>query len=158
MHSHECWMGFSGFLQHSPPALNSSSIILFKLLIGIAIGRGSDLNGSTLSKPYRIRDCSHMSTYRFGPSETRYLLCHNNIIICRPRYQMYLYDIINGYLFLIQMGNHELHSQSNTEAYTSTKQTVKVVFQESMNTLQYLSIIYKEVFLSFGVLHHRSQS
>ena len=105
-----------------------------------------------------VRACPYMSTYRFGPSETRYLLCHNNIIICRPRYQMYLYDIINGYLFLIQMGNHELHSQSNTEAYTSTKQTVKVVFQESMNTLQYLSIIYKEVFLSFGVLHHRSQS
>ena len=53
------------------------------------------------SNSFLIRDCSHMSTYRFGPSETRYLLCHNNIIICRPRYQMYLYDIINGYLFLI---------------------------------------------------------
>ena len=48
-----------------------------------------------------LRACPYMSTYRFGPSETRYLLCHNNIIIWRPRYLMYLYDIINGYEFHI---------------------------------------------------------
>ena len=29
----------------------------------------------TYSTP-NVRACSHMSTYRFGPSETRYLLCH----------------------------------------------------------------------------------
>ena len=73
MHSHECWMGFSGFLQHSPPALNSSSIILFKLLIGIAIGRGSDLNGSTLSKPLRYLREENIER-RFLPSSTQVLL------------------------------------------------------------------------------------
>ena len=28
--------------------------------------------------------------------ETRYILCHNNIIIWRPRYLKFLHDIING--------------------------------------------------------------
>ena len=30
---------------------------------------------------FALRACPYMSTYRFGTSETRYLVCHNNIII-----------------------------------------------------------------------------
>ena len=47
------------------------------------------------------RACPFMSTYGFGPSDTRYLLCHNNIIIWRPRYLIYYDDIINEYKFNI---------------------------------------------------------
>ena len=64
--------------------------------------RGGDIELFDIILVFKdIRDCSHMSTYRFGPSETRYLLCHNNIIIWRPRYLIYYDDIINGYKFHI---------------------------------------------------------
>ena len=52
-----------------------------------------------------VRACPYMSTYRFGTLGTRYLLCHNNIIIWGTRYVMYYYDIIDGYKFLISSGH-----------------------------------------------------
>ena len=51
--------------------------------------------------------CPYMLTYRFGTSGTRYLVCHNIIIIWGTRYVMYRYDIIDKYKFLI-LSSHNI--------------------------------------------------
>ena len=51
---------------------------------------------SVVPKSNLVRDWPYMTTYSFGPSWTRYPLCHSVIIIWATRYLMYLYDIING--------------------------------------------------------------
>ena len=40
-----------------------------------------------------LRDWPYMTTYRSGPSEHRYPLCHNNVIICWPPYLVNTYSI-----------------------------------------------------------------
>ena len=39
------------------------------------------------------RDWPYMTTYRSGPSEHRYPLCHNNVIICWPPFLVNTYSI-----------------------------------------------------------------
>ena len=48
-----------------------------------------------------LRDCSHMTTYNFRPSRTRYLLCHKHIIIWVTRYLRNHHNIINPKLIWI---------------------------------------------------------
>ena len=57
-----------------------------------------DKNKATPVRPFDLIRSELLSAFHsaFLFLETRYLLCHNNIIILVTRYLMYQYDVISG--------------------------------------------------------------
>ena len=73
--------------------LPETSWSCMKGLQGMVLKAAEESWAMQRSQQLYVRDWPYMTTYRSGPSEPRYPLCHNNVIICWPPYLVNTYSI-----------------------------------------------------------------